>query len=207
MPALSPYCRVQAVMKDHSCFGVWLPKLITCYKCLVPSVAFEILSQVPTFWWYRFPVYQVIMCLSWVITKQTHIEEQIRRGYFFNLTYSMWGGKAKAIHVSCDSFSWTAFHRKPAEPNIRYFYCRCMWDLIAAIHTYIPLILWPPGWWGGRCRGPRRYTPPHVHAPATQPCTPWRRLPRRARSGRWSSWRAKSHPGWDAPSWPTPDGQ
>lgn len=72
--------------------------------------------------------------------------------------------------------------------------------------VYVPLSLWPPGWWGGHCQGPRRYILPHVHAPATRLCTPLRPPPRHGPSGHWSSWRSTSRPGWDAPSSPTPCG-
>lgn len=70
-----------------------------------------------------------------------------------------------------------------------------------------PLSLWLQGWWNVHSQGPRRCTPPHVRAPATQLCTPWRPPPRRAPSGRLSSLRSRSRPGWDAPFWPTPCGR
>lgn len=70
----------------------------------------------------------------------------------------------------------------------------------------LPPSLWRRGWWSRHSLVPRRCTPPHVRAPAAQPCILWRPLPTRGLSGRWSSWRSACRPGWVVPYGPTPCG-
>lgn len=84
--------------------------------------------------------------------------------------------------------------------------CKCFRKTERGLSGLLPRSLWPLGWWGGRSLVPRRCTPPHVRAPAAQPCSLWRPRPTRALFGRWSSWQSVCRPGWAAPYGPTPCG-